>query len=144
MGARQCSKHDTSPVSFRWIRLHAIGVSPNFSPVFSYFVLDNTRTWLCVAALARLWPMSSVIAAKRPVANSGHVSPSSTRLAAPSATFGKPIRRCFLMTPTNRWAKRADRRHTSSVGLTPCASGLHGSLVRPCPFPSQTVFMKLP
>ncbi len=67
-----------------------------------------------------------------------------TGLVAPTATCGRRINRPLTQRATARWAKKADRPRTSSVGTTPCANVWPALCARRSPFPNPTAFTMPP
>lgn len=97
---------------------------------------------LYVVALARLWPLSSGIEVKRPVANFGSKFHKPIRLATVTAISGKPTNSSFLKRHTSALAREAGRSIIWNVGITLCANPALVSSEKHCPFPSPTLCTK--
>ena len=73
----------------------------------------------CAAALAKLWRLSSQIAARQAVASCGSRFHKPTKVAKAIAISGKPISSSFRKRRMNVLAKAAGRQITWNVGSTP-------------------------
>src|SRR5258707_4354016 len=78
----------------------------------------------CAAERGRLWPSSSVTAAKQRVFVFGRRSRRDTNTATPSAIFGRPINTRSRLKPIVVLGRKLGRPRIWNGGTTPCANGL--------------------
>ncbi len=98
--------------------------------------------WPCVATPGRWWSISSGIAAKPVVCNSGDVFQRRRCVATRSASSGTSISAFLTGDAINQSARKADRPTILSAGSIPCASARLVLFAKPCLFPNPTRAMR--